>query len=960
MRAVVCADLHLCPKRLETCLSVLEHLKSATSNDFIIFLGDTFDSPRNLSVLSTSPAMSHFDSIIEKNVMTFFVRGNHECPGIGDESAIDIFVGRNKCRIIKRFHIENILGRPACFLPFSRSAVQSSSDAAKARKFAQENNGAILFAHVEIPFLAPYSSMEDVCNVDSFLCEEDLDHFGLVVLGHYHNPFVHRHILGVGSPYETDFGSVHADRGFQIISMENGIEINKAVVDAPKFMTYIVGNVGEIEALSINPHNRNRIVCCSEEVYEHAKDRWMGIAQVERNFTLNVKNEKRLGLQNLWSIRNKQELLNKYIAAVPTSLDAELMAQIGSNFINSKSCNCGHKVEIKSVTMKDFLSFCNDKISFENENAPVLILGCNQDGGSNGAGKSSIFEAIFWALTGTTLRGVSGNAVTRNGSKKCTVTLELLYNGSSIEIVRSLVAGTMSLSVQKDKFNVTASSVRETQKIIDEMGLDAHTLRHLMFFLQQGNNFFAAKTDKEQKECLESLIAIDFSEELDSVRSEILFVEKDLQAEERSLYGKKERIPVIEDHIQTIENFDKLLSDKDARMVTLNKMLCEFHCKLEAIAEKHIVMSDQCIKIEKAREKLEEEISNITARIIETASEINLCREKINDAVCRKKDAEVQMEFANSRKKCPLCQTAIKTKSAICKSLQTKIDEECLILETAEANIDILTRQTAKLERIVKGKGTLKSDVERQRQDILSGIHILDSEERAIQQKESGIQAEISSLTADLKDAPRIKEDLKGASRDLEVLRQEIDSLQASISANKVYLEYLHYLEKAFGLAGIRSFILDLVIPILNELASKILKQIGIGRLQIIFDNKTVLKSGEERERFVVKIITDIEQPYLSYSGGERTCIDLAIMFTLIALGEPVIKINLAVFDEVLHLDDANSKILYGFLRTYARESQRSIYVISHSSDFMNEFENVWTVQKRDGVSMLLKEEVPF
>ena len=89
---------------------------------------------------------------------------------------------------------------------------------------------------------------------------------------------------------------------------------------------------------------------------------------------------------------------------------------------------------IHSVELCNFLSHSKSLVNFNSTNGMVLISGENVDGrfDSNGAGKSTILEAIIWSLTGNTLRGVGVNdIVNRFVGKDTKVTLDLTVDNDS-------------------------------------------------------------------------------------------------------------------------------------------------------------------------------------------------------------------------------------------------------------------------------------------------------------------------------------------------------------------------------------------------------------------------------------------------------------------------------------------------------------------------------------------------
>ena len=97
------------------------------------------------------------------------------------------------------------------------------------------------------------------------------------------------------------------------------------------------------------------------------------------------------------------------------------------------------KVEFKAIDIEGFLSIGKATVDLSNQHT-VYVEGVNESPGSpesNGSGKSTIFEAIVYALTGATLRGTR-DVVNRYYSEKfCSVTLDLEVDGIDYKITRT-------------------------------------------------------------------------------------------------------------------------------------------------------------------------------------------------------------------------------------------------------------------------------------------------------------------------------------------------------------------------------------------------------------------------------------------------------------------------------------------------------------------------------------------
>ena len=130
-------------------------------------------------------------------------------------------------------------------------------------------------------------------------------------------------------------------------------------------------------------------------------------------------------------------------------------------------------IEFKKIQIENFLSIGKAEVTLDT-NGFVRVVGVNQNSQdlalSNGAGKSSIFDAIAWALTGETIRGLTNNVVNKNTSGGTLVSLYFDCDGSSYNVIRtrdhSVFKSNMFLRV--NGVDKSGKGLRETEKILND------------------------------------------------------------------------------------------------------------------------------------------------------------------------------------------------------------------------------------------------------------------------------------------------------------------------------------------------------------------------------------------------------------------------------------------------------------------------------------------------------------
>ena len=95
-------------------------------------------------------------------------------------------------------------------------------------------------------------------------------------------------------------------------------------------------------------------------------------------------------------------------------------------------------MKISKLKIKNFYSFKDASVDFADYSGLTLIKGKNKDtGGSNGAGKSALVEALFFGLTGKTIRKSTEDSLVNNqAKKKCEIRLEVLHKDKEVVITR--------------------------------------------------------------------------------------------------------------------------------------------------------------------------------------------------------------------------------------------------------------------------------------------------------------------------------------------------------------------------------------------------------------------------------------------------------------------------------------------------------------------------------------------
>ena len=167
-------------------------------------------------------------------------------------------------------------------------------------------------------------------------------------------------------------------------------------------------------------------------------------------------------------------------------------------------------MKIRKIYIENFYSFKKAEINLEDYSSLTLIKGKNKDtGGSNGSGKSVLVEAIYFALTGKTIRKSTESTLVNNQTKKkCCVSIELEHNGKNVVISRGKKPTKLELFIDGDPY--IQQNVYSTQAYIDDfLNINSKVLLFSMFFGQANTLNFLDCTPDDKRTIIKNFLNLD-------------------------------------------------------------------------------------------------------------------------------------------------------------------------------------------------------------------------------------------------------------------------------------------------------------------------------------------------------------------------------------------------------------------------------------------------------------------
>lgn len=334
-------------------------------------------------------------------------------------------------------------------------------------------------------------------------------HYRTVLVGHVHQPAHYfdkvtgKTLLIPGSPEHHNFGDA-GEHGYWVLKLAKYRDgwwcedANLVPSESPKFLTVdrpekvkADGNFYRVVGASIDP----------DSLPDNAKAVGSPPTTLPQRDTLRGAFDPETVLQR-WVEDNPPEGLR---------MDDVLAA--GRDLVSDKESTSLGTYRLKTFAAEDFMPF--QDLSLAVEDGVHLVTGQSRDFQSNGAGKSSLWEIVYWGLFGSTTKGLSADDVIRRGASSCSVTLVLENEGGvCLEITRKRGKGSSTLDILFDGEPYDQGSVTERTKHLQKvLGLTPEIYKILAYFSQENLLLFSRSTDGERKTVLKDLVGTDLYQE---------------------------------------------------------------------------------------------------------------------------------------------------------------------------------------------------------------------------------------------------------------------------------------------------------------------------------------------------------------------------------------------------------------------------------------------------------------
>ena len=554
-------------------------------------------------------------------------------------------------------------------------------------------------------------------------------------------------------------------------------------------------------------------------------------------------------------------------------------------------------IVFQKIRYKNFLSTGNNftEVDILRHKTTLIV-------GQNGAGKSTMLDAISFALFGKPHRNINKPQLINSiNNKQCVVEVEFKVGAAQFKVVRGIKPGIFEIWKNGEMIN-QSSHAKEYQRILEQNILKLnHKSFHQVVVLGSSNFIpFMQLNPHNRRLVIEDLLDIGvFSKMNQILKEETNTIKDNLKDLAYQIDLSKNKMDAQKKYINDVKKItDEAITYKETQIST----------KRKEIEDLEFNNSELSSVIEKNQSGIEDELKKLQDRKQSLLQYSAQFKQQMSTVA---KDAK----FYEDNESCPTCAQDIGAELRSEKMEQAKSKAKEL-----QSAMGKLTEESTQVESSISNTNDALSKI-RDKQSVLhSNI-----------QQINRLQSEIGNLREDI--AGSAVADLKEAEQELENIKSIVsDMTDSKMKLNDEY-SYKSAIAEMLKDTGIKTKIIKQYLPVMNKLINQYLQVLDF---YVHFDldeefNESI--RSRHRDSF----------GYDSFSEGEKQRIDLSLLFTWrqIAKMKNSVSTNLLMLDETFDssLDHEGVDNLLKILYTLGDDT--NIFIISHKGDILDgKFEN--------------------
>ena len=568
-------------------------------------------------------------------------------------------------------------------------------------------------------------------------------------------------------------------------------------------------------------------------------------------------------------------------------------------------------IKFENIRWKNLLSTGNQwtQIDFAKFSSTLII-------GTNGAGKSTILDALTFVLFNKPFRKITkGQLVNSTNEKDCKVEVEFGIGTREYKVVRGIKPAVFEIWVDGKMLNQD-SAANDQQKNLENNILKLNYKSFTQIVVLGSSAFvpFMQLNNTHRREVIEDLLDIRIFSAMNSViKDKIRKIRDDVKVLTLKKESLNDKVDMQKEFIEEIENRGKenitekkekltILLDESDELNLTNKSIEDEIKTLTISQEKVIGTGDRLLKLNNLKGKITQKVSTITKehKFFTSNTVCPTCTQDIEESFRLNRIADVQNKSEDLRE-------GLK-----------ELEETIKLEEDRERQFTQLSKEITKLTHGISKNNTKISGFQRQIGDI---------------------ESEIQRLTSQLADRNTEHEKLSN-------LREQYNTTFEELVEKKDDVSYKDFVYNLLKDGGVKTKIIKKYLPLINQQVNRYLQ---------MMDFYINFKLNEEFNETIESPIHE-DFSYASFSEGEKMRIDLALLFTWreVAAYKNSTNTNLLIMDEVFDssLDGYGTDEFLKIIRYVIKDA--NIFIISHKEALHDKFESVIQFEKVKGFSRMI------
>lgn len=571
-------------------------------------------------------------------------------------------------------------------------------------------------------------------------------------------------------------------------------------------------------------------------------------------------------------------------------------------------------LEFQKIRWKNFLSTGDNFTEILlNKSPTTLILG------ANGAGKSTVLDALTFGLFGKPFRKINKPQLTNSVNEKdCLIEIEFIIGKTKYLIRRGIKPSIFEIYHNKKMINQD-SKIKDYQKYLEDNILKLNFKSFTQTVILGSATFvpFMQLSAKDRRDIIEDLLDIKiFSSMNEILKSRLIDHKENVRGNDNQRNNIDNQIHLQESSIEEIKkDRKKLIQSSKNKIEEYQLKIDENDVCIEKLNEKISMLNDILVELKPVQKKISK-MDSISAGL---TSKI--------------KSLKDDQEFFHDIDNCPTCKQDVDSshKEMMIAEKKEKQQEIELALEDFKVEYEAIN---ARMDELLNTQSKVSS--------LTADISEKTSHNRGLKTSIKDYEKEIEELESTDTSTTKMRKELKKFTEQ----KQRIERIREELLEEREYLNVASTLLKD---GGIKTSIVKYYLPIMNGLINKYLHQMDFYVNFTMDENFSENIQSRNRENF----------SYTSFSEGEKMRIDLALLFTWreVAKMKNSVNTNLLVLDEVFD-SSLDSNGTDEFLKLLNELGGNNVFVISHKGEILyDKFRSIIKFDKVKNFSKIVEEK---